>query len=330
MSITKLSERLIEKEEGLSKQASILGSLGIAGAAHVAQNAVTKGVMGRPWLSKQLASRFKDGLAGRSSALTSGDGVVSSIRGFVPDIGVIEDQVTNIGKAVRTAMKEHGLDPNRVTPKQWETISNVMQGRFRQAIPDNPVGAEVVGKLLKPILDKAGVQNTKDLGEFIRKLTDHGDGRFLADMEKAWKSLPLTGKGISGIGKELKKANIAPVPAKSGSEPLRQSVRRTGDVAGIAATTALDPVTGVLNLTKRIGMANTLPAVAKKGQQGLFNFMVTNPSKKAFNSGLAGEKLKFEKGRKFVKDYGLNPVTSDIHTLARRLGENMDRHGIKL
>jgi hypothetical protein len=341
-------------------------SLSLAAGLHVAQNILLKNKMRSPKLTAHLSERFRQGLANKAGRITSGDIGTAGARGFVPEIGLFDDHINKAGKEIRQALLKHKIDPTRLSPAEMDIIGEALQGNFTKIVPHARIAGAVKGKedlsvdvitaSLKSVIPEMSSQDSFRIAKAVRYGISNGGKDFLQDLEAAWKSTDLTHKMIGGVGAAIRKNKAQPnkyLPAENkvmqnafrrgnlkareqlqeGSAKSRKVLGTTGETAGLATIASIDPVTGGFNLLKRLSMsdsvANKVPLV-KKLQKKVTDVTLTNPVRKNFMAGLDGQKQRFAGPKKFMTDYGLNPVTSDMHALSRRMGELSRKHRLGL
>lgn len=139
------------------------------------------------------------------------------------------------------------------------------------------------------------------------------------ELEKLWSRNHTTGRLLSGVGKQLESGGYKQV-AKEISSDAAKKMNRTGNLLGMGAVTVVDPLTGVINAAKKALITPTKIGPLAKAQEWMHSKFLTNPVKKMYNKGAAGEDIKFRGLRRFGDSYLMNPITADVKNFAYDVG----------
>jgi len=242
------------------KRANLIG----AAVAHLAQNVYTKAKVLAP--RKEYLSSFLEGMTGvahRSKFQSFKDGVKHST--ISPELGAISDKFSTLGTAVKNKISETNAV---VTKRDWV--------KARQTL-----------RSLKTESPEQIHSRVKDLPRFL----DNVDLP-IGVSEKQLKS----DKGLSAISELKNNKLVSTMHSLSRKLPKQQlttsletnkKVELGGKVLGLGATTAIDPLAGLMNAKKMFMASETAKnnKVISGVHHKVVDALLTKPVQKSYNTG---------------------------------------------
>jgi len=238
-------------------------------------------------------------------------------RGFVPEVGLLGDHVSHLGKGIREVIIKHKIDPYNLTPAQWLKIKYALQGKFSKLLK----GPEQVLSLNRDLLEKTletytGLKNSPGSGkiesavrDFVQKAPDKALFNFARDMENTWKDTTLTGKAMTNTGSYIMKNFDKDGRARIGNK-TNKTMQDLGTTGGLLATGYADGLTGLINFGKVFMGSKALKdnKFVNAAREGANNFFVKKPVQGAFGRGLRGEETAGEEAVRRVHDNAVSPA----------------------
>ncbi len=294
----------------------------IAGGMHVAQNVAAKKLLKQPLVHKQLLSRFTNSARNLAERNTSGETIMGLSRGIVPEMGMINNEATHLGKnygrkIVDGVKQQLGGRVPQLSSEDRGHLGNILKGKLNPVVEAKGLTNKYVQFALK--------NNASPIPKELRTplnnaLASPQREQILKEVEGIWGKYDTTKHLASGIGDQLVKGKLpSNITANTGT-----AIQATGDVLGTAATYVADPIAFGVNQTKRL-LSSDLSKHKRlrplqRGQQFLNRKFVREPVVKMFRKGSEGKKILFRKQRKFLDTYAFNPLTADAKNLAYDFG----------
>ncbi len=304
----------------LQKRGSLLGHGLLSGGIHIGQNLATRRLMRQRLLHKQLASRLTTASTGKTTRYLPGDALVGTTTGLVPEVGILDKEITHIGKVLRKAT------PPQLAPKVTERVSrapeavgDLLQGKFTKLLNTNGLDAPHIRYLLQNPKSPVPTELRTALSSALQNPTTAAQAA--KDLEYIWQKYDTTKHLLSGVGRQITKAPIA-----QGSQAVGARLQTGGTLAGTVATAAIDPLALGINQVKHVMSSDLTNKRARIFQpirrlQAFANKkLVAQPVDRMFNKGLAGKPIHFRKVRRFIDTNVMNPLTADIKNLSYDMG----------
>jgi len=317
--LTKQGEMLL----GMEKE----GSVGLAAGAHVLQNFITKKTLGNPTLTSQLGRRFANGLKGINMGNFGGEVPIALGRSVIPEAGILNSELSHLGKDLKGALKRQGIDRTNMTPKHWEAVSDALEGNFGKMIDEGGEAGSLARTMMGRPLKQLGLPDEM-IEAVLKEAIETGNGELVKDLEHVYKSLDFTGKAMAGAGRHIRN-NIGKASDNNVPTRVLDRMHMTADTVGTGALGYLDPLTGAANLAKKVMASpryNT--GLLKRFRDWSNRKFVTRPVENKFRAGLEGKIPMFQKTRKFIDSYAMNPLVSDSKEFAYQTGRVFNKHRV--
>jgi len=319
--LTKQGEMLL----GMEKEGSILAAVGHAAGAHVLQNYITKKTLGNSHLTDQLGRRFMNALKGVKMGNFGGEVPIALGRSVIPEAGILNSELAHLGKDLKGTLERMGITPKDMTPKHWESISDALEGNFSKMIEEGGDSGSLAITAMGRPLKRLGIPDEM-ISTILKDAIAEGNGELVKDLEQVYKGIDFTGKTLSGAGKFIR-SNIGKPSGNNVPTRVLDRMHLTADVVGSGALSLVDPLTGIVNVGKKVMASkrhNT--GVLKKFRDWADHKFVTKPLEAKFRKGLEGNDLRFPKTRKFIGDYVVNPLVSDMEQFGYDTGRVLHKH----
>lgn len=323
------------QDKKFTKQAFGPLSLLLPASMHVGQNVALDRALRKDSVGKLIAGRLRDGFEGTArgtSVGNRGEAAFGAADAVLPEIGMLGDGAKWIGRRFAEKLKAEGIDPQKMTKRQWAALHRAMEGKFDRAYKisrRDPDIRKALGEGLDSLLPpKILPEHKQRLGKLISEHTDEAwktvGPSMMEDLNKVYRENPLTNHLGRNVAKHLRSSKVTtPVTG------LKPGLRRTLDVATNVGVAALDPTSAGVNLGKRALMSSKLrdkvPWVGMV-QDRMNDIFTTGPIKSMYEAGLQGKGPRFPNARRIVTTYGLNPVTGAAESLANSAGKLVGKY----
>lgn len=301
---------------------------------HIGQNAALDRILRTDSVGKLVAGRMRDGFTGGvrgSSVSTLGEAASGAADAILPEIGLLGDGASSLGKRFADSLRAQGIDPNNMARRQYAAMHRALEGDFEKAlrlVKNDPVGRRMLGTGLDSVLPQHLIpKDAKTLGKLVGGTDNPAFARvkdqLSKDLTDAYSRNPLTNDLGRNVSRHLR--NPRPTLHKA----VGGTVARKGlDVAANVGMSVVDPLSAGVNLGKRGLMSSRLgkiPAVAKI-QSRLKEIFTTNPIKNMYTMGTQGRDPKFPTARRLLSTYVKNPVTGHAEALAHSAGKLVNKY----
>lgn len=295
-----LDKSLRKEANWLIPTLSTVGTVAAHGAVgHLVQNQISKKMMGHEAQLAHYRDSFLAGTMGHSDLPAKHQAAVGVKRVISPEIGIIHDEVNQLGRHIKEHLDQKGLHYGTLPAHHYEYAQALVSG--------------------KPEHIQALESKHKDIAYMKNAITS---------------KFPHVGEVAGGVSEKFQQSTIGKVlnklvekpkgPLPMQSSPTRAAARkfvgRASEAVGTAGMAYADTGTALLNVTKRVANA-PVDAVKhpliNKAKTYLMDKMVNNPIKSSFQAGAAGKTSKI---KTWAQTNIVNPLVGETSSIANDLG----------
>jgi len=272
----------------LYKRAALLETAVVAGAAHIAQNAIANHTL----LTRRGGKSIVSNVLGGDQKSRFGH-FVNGVKNIIPEKPILENEIKHIIEKI----------PD-LSNRDRVALYEVSQGNFDKPFVINHIK---INPKLQEMLSKYGLKYT----------LMHSSQKTLSSLKEIYKNNRL-GDMFSGVGEELRHTPLSAIKEIPNSNKYNQM----GEIGANAIAGIHEPVVPIINGVKRFfakksktNPTNVIDKTQKAGKDFVSEKVVEKPMEKAIQEGASGKKE--TKALGVFKTYGLNPVTAAAQKFGR-------------
>ena len=291
----------------------------LAALTHVGQNIFMDKQLANPRFHKYLLSRMSSAVTGKSyisklQALKNG-----ALGGIVPEVSILGDEAHHLASKLKpliTSTSTNGV--TTVDKRSLVLLRALAKGDFK-----NLSKLTITNKNKAELIKLLSATDIPEKGKIISAVKNNtlGSSSVIKDLEESWGNNRVTGKLMHGIGDLLGKK-----PITTGSN-LSGKIERGGRVLGLGGLTAIDPITGGVNIAKHIyADRSKFTRPLNVVRRNISKATLVNPVRKNFYSGKHGTLR-----NKFVNTvdrFGFNPIIHGMKQFSNNLGSVAKKYNV--